>query len=349
MSENLPQKQNEEVDLFQLFNLIGKSFERFFKFIGSIFKLIFKVSVYSLKPIVENFKIILISLMLAAVIGYGVERFATPVYSSNMLVKPYFESKYNLVKNINYYNSLIVSRDLEQLSRVFEIDTSEAGELLEFSIEVGPEDPNQVLQQYDQYIKSIDSTLAEEVSYNEFIENREILRSDVFSIGAKSTNQTIFQKLSKGFEKIFENEYSMKMKKIQDSVIKIEKISLENQLVKVDSLQNMYIGILQEEVKENKLSVGIDGMLPLKQDRVPTKEFELFQKEVEIRNSIKNLDKQLIEESTYYDILAGFAQIGSKEISIWKRYSVVFPAAVLIVMIMSFIFYKAFSFIKDYE
>ncbi len=349
MSEKSPQKENEEVDLIQLFNLIGKSFERFFKFIGNIFKLIFKVSVYSLKPIVENFKVISISIMIAAIIGYGLEKFSTPVFSSNMLVKPYFESKYNLVKNINYYNSLIVRRDLEQLSRIFEIDTTEASELLEFSIEVGPEDPNQVLQQYDQYIKSIDSTLAEEVSYTEFIENREILRSDVFSIQAKSSSQTIFQKLSKGFEKIFENEYSTKMKKIRDSVVDIEKRSLQEQLVRVDSLQSMYIGILKEEVKENRVSIGIDGMLPLKQDRVLTREYELFQQEVEIRNAIRSLNKELVEKNSYYDILAEFAEVGSEEVSIWKRYSLMLPLAVLIVMILSFIFYKAFSFIKDYE
>ena len=39
MSENLPKNsQNEEVDLGQLFNAIGRLFEKIFSFIGRIFK-----------------------------------------------------------------------------------------------------------------------------------------------------------------------------------------------------------------------------------------------------------------------------------------------------------------------
>ena len=40
MSKDLPQppqNQSDEVDLGQLFKLIGNAFDRFFKFIGSVF------------------------------------------------------------------------------------------------------------------------------------------------------------------------------------------------------------------------------------------------------------------------------------------------------------------------
>ena len=44
MSKELPQpQQSEEVDLGQLFKLIGNAFDRFFKFIASIFIGIYNV------------------------------------------------------------------------------------------------------------------------------------------------------------------------------------------------------------------------------------------------------------------------------------------------------------------
>ena len=47
MSNDLPKpQQSEEVDLGQLFKLIGNAFDRFFRFIGNIFKTLFLAFVW---------------------------------------------------------------------------------------------------------------------------------------------------------------------------------------------------------------------------------------------------------------------------------------------------------------
>ena len=48
---------NEEVDLGQLFNAIGRLFDKFFAFLGKLLKGLLEIVIYSLKPIVNNFNI----------------------------------------------------------------------------------------------------------------------------------------------------------------------------------------------------------------------------------------------------------------------------------------------------
>ena len=86
MSEKLPQQpQSEEVDLGQLFNAIGRLFEKLFAFIGSIFKGIFSAIIYALKPLVDNFKIVAVALVITAVLGYVFEKSKDPIYFSEMV------------------------------------------------------------------------------------------------------------------------------------------------------------------------------------------------------------------------------------------------------------------------
>src|SRR5690606_6582471 len=118
---NKPSNKNEEVDLIVLFNLIGKGFSRFFNFIGSIFKAIFSVFIYALKAIIVNIKIIVVVVLLAGILGFVLESYRKDLYSSQMVVRPYFDSKYQLITNINYYNALISGEDRETLSELFDI------------------------------------------------------------------------------------------------------------------------------------------------------------------------------------------------------------------------------------
>ena len=53
--ETLPQQpNNEEVDLGQLFDAIGKLFERLYNFIVSIFEFIFRIIILGSKAVIDN-------------------------------------------------------------------------------------------------------------------------------------------------------------------------------------------------------------------------------------------------------------------------------------------------------
>lgn len=353
MSDKLPTQphpnNNEEVDLGHLFNAIGRLFEKFFNFIGGFFKGLFKLLILVLKPLVENIKLIMIVVLIAAIVGFFLEKSKTPVYYSEMLVQPHFESKYKLSSNINYFNALIGARKIKELEKIFEIDSLQAKSLVGFELAIGPETPNSLLQQYDAYIKTIDSSLASEVSFDDFIENRNILSGSVFSIKAKSKRNDIFISLEEGFSKTFENPYSKKLKKIRDSTIQIKKDTYLKELQRLDSLQRIYLDIIKIESKNNSYTIGKQGMFPVQLERTTTKEYDLFQEEIRVRQLIRQLEEKLIEESVFYDIIAGFEEEGTVESNWLNRYTFTLPFASIFLMVVTFITLKAFTFIKDYE
>ncbi|WP_296315313.1 hypothetical protein [Winogradskyella sp. UBA3174] len=350
MSDKLPQdSQNEEVDLGQLFNAIGRLFEKLFSFVEKLFKGLFSFIIYALKPIVTYFKVIAIVLMVSAILGFIAEKYEKPVYSSSMLVKPYFGSKYQLANNVNYFNALIGSGNLKELSTVFEIDTIKAAEILGFEIEIGPETGNDLLKEYNDYIKTIDSTLTKDIPYEDYIENRDILSGTIFSIKAKSETNDIFISLEKGFDKTLKNKYSTKLKGIRDGSIDIRTKSLKNELRKIDSLQNIYLEVLKNESEKDKVSIGLEGMFPLTKEKTLTREYDLFKEQMAISDSLKVLEQELIKYNDYYDILSGFEEVGTIEKNIWDKYSLIFPFVTMLIILFIYLIYNAFKYVKNYE
>ncbi len=108
---NLPQKNSDEIDLIQLFGFFEQKIKGFFKGIFSIFRGVFSVVIYSLKSLQKNIKILGPLLIIALGIGVFLDKKEAPKYSSEMLVQPYFDAKYQLYANIEYYNSLLAEED----------------------------------------------------------------------------------------------------------------------------------------------------------------------------------------------------------------------------------------------
>jgi len=358
MSDKLPVESNnkpiqatnnEEIDLGQLFNAIGRMFEKFFNFIANIFKGLFKLVILALKPFVENIKLISSVIVIAAIIGFFLEKSKAPVYYSEMLVQPHFESKYKLSNNINYFNNLISTQKINQLSKIFEIDSAQAVSLINFELTAGLQTENTILLEYNNYIKTIDTSLTSVVSFDDYVKNRDLLSGGIFTVKARSTDNNIFPRLEKGFAKTFENPYSKKLKKIRDSTIQIRKESYNKELERLDTLQRIYLELKKSEAESGAFKLGSGSAFPMQLERTETKEYNLFQEEIKVRRAIRALDQELIEDSVFYDIIAGFEEEGSLDTGLLKSRMVFLPLAALGLMIISFLFYNIFIFIKNYE
>ena len=352
MNENLPQqqKQSEEVDLGQLFKLIGSAFDRLFNFISSIFKSIFSVLIFLLKAILRNFKIISISMFVAAVAGFALQKAKATVYESEMLVKPYFDSKYQLITNINYYNALIADKDFQQLGRLFDIDEVNAEQLLEFEIEPGPETENDRILEYEQFIKQVDSVRAQDIYFEEFIENRSIYSGTLYQIKVKSFKKDIFRSLEQGLNSTFTNTYSIKKMQKRDSLIAIDRLRIVNSLKEVDSLQEVYIEVLKNESNSNATgTVTLKDGMSLVQERVKTREYELLERELKLREELTILDSQKVEEDVYFDTLSSFQDLGAVSYSLWTNYKLIFPIIMFLILAMTYFIRKLITFVMNYN
>lgn len=142
----------EEIDLSQLFSLIGNGISRFINFFANIFRAFFYAIVKFLLFLRANLVKIIIGTVIGTVIGgiyqYGIK---VPVYESSMTLQPNFGSDIQLYKNIDYYESLILQKDFKRLASSLKIDEEEAEKIT--SIEVVPySNENQSLLSYKNFI-----------------------------------------------------------------------------------------------------------------------------------------------------------------------------------------------------
>ena len=111
----------------------------------------------------------------------------------------------------------------------------------------------------------------------------------------------------------------------------------------------MYIEIKTSEANNGKLQLSTGSLLPLSQEKVETKEFELFQEEVKIRQALKNLEEIKIEEQDYYDIIASFDEIGKKDSRALSKLIFLLPLIIFSIMVIAYALMNIFKFIKNYE
>ena len=352
MSNNpQPQNTNDEVDLGQLFKLIGDVFNRFLRFIASIFKAIFSVIIYSLKAVVLNFKIIAIALILAVLIGFGLQKAKPDTYDSTMLVKTYYDSKYQLVDNINYYDALVGEGDFKTLSEIFNVQEEVIKNIKSVEIEIGPETENERLKDYNNFLKSLDTvSRLKAISYDDYIENRGDYYGDFFAITITSTQKDIFPKLNYGLENSFTNLYSLQKKQKSDSLIQIEKKNIFDQLNQVDSLQQVYIKVLADEsqLKKSEISLG-EGGFSLSSDKTNTKEYELLNKEIELRDKLRRLEERKVNEDVFFEIISSFQKVGKKTSKWYTNFLLIFPAITFIVLCIVYLLSKLVKYVVKYE
>ncbi|MGB3606461.1 MAG: hypothetical protein WA775_09555 [Psychroserpens sp.] len=350
MSENSSKNDTpEEVDLGQLFNAVGKMFERFFRFIGSIFIAIFSVFVFALKAVIVHVKIIASVLLIAFLIGFAYEKTKDPVYFGRMLVEPYFQSQYQLSNNIDYYNSLIGNESHEILASVFDISTEDAEKLINFNLETGPETENDLLREYDKYVSSIDTTTASQINFKDYKQNRKLFDSKIFAVEVKSRKQDIFRDLNQGFYESFKNDYSIILKNRRDSTIALKRRTFKRSVKQLDSMKLVYLKIKEEEAKNGSGKLGVQGMIPITQEKSDTKEYELLQTELRLRDSIRFIEQEVIDKNMYYDVVSKFPEIGKKHKTFFSKYSLLFPTIAFIILCVIFIGLKSITYIQNYE
>jgi hypothetical protein len=354
MSKELPSNNNtsEEVDLIVFFNLIGSVFTRFFNFIGSILKSIFSVIIYTIKAFISNWKIIVGVIVISYAIGYFMEEKKPKVFNSDMLVRPYFDSKYQLVTNINYFNALIDNDDYKTLGAIFNendsLQMTGLDQVKSFKIEPGPETENDKILQYQNFLRALDSTTVNDVTFDDYIDNRSIYSGDLFLISVESYKKDIFKDLEYGINSAFTNDFSERKKKKENKLYELEKENIIENLKEVDSLQRIYINVLQEETKSQNKDVQIAGF-PLQQKKSGTKEYELLEKEIKLREQLRALEEKAISKDVFVDVISSFQNVGNRKTGWGEKYSLLFPILSFILLCLIFIAKKTISYARDYE
>lgn len=346
MNKGLPQ-QSEEVDLGQLFKLIGNTFDRFFKFIGRIFNKLFLAFVWFVFFIKKH----VLKLIIAGVIGFSfgaiIEKASGPIYKSYITVKQNYDTGEDLYNSISYYNDLVKQNDTVTLGFVLGISGNEAGSILAFEIESVITE-NEKIKEFDKYIKTLDTTIAKTVKYKSYIENSKDFNHQYQQIDIKSKERnnfsTVFDKLIEG---ISSNEYFRREQEKDLLELSNEELTLKTALLKSDSLQNTYKRVLEKSLK-NKKSSEIGIIFEGANDKDQTKEFDLYINDIELRRELVEISRLKSDKKHIIEIISSKQDSGAiddeKEVLGLLINSKVFYAIVLI--ILTFLTLLGLSFIK---
>lgn len=343
------QNNNEDIDLLVLFNYIGEKFNKLFSLIGRIFKWIYSIFIYGAKAVILNIKLISIVVIVAAAIGYWMEESKPKLYDSGMLVRTHFGSKYQLATNLNYYNALLGSEDYETLAEIFEIHPDTIAKVSNFEMMIGPETENERIKEYDAFVRSIDSVRAQEISFADYVENRDIYSGNLFVIRVESFKRDIFQSLEAGINKSFDNVYSIIELKKRDSIIELKKQNILTSIKQMDSLRDVYLRVLENESNgpPTNLDVGDGGVFVAQ--KTATKEFELNEKKLQLYNELRSLEEAKVDQDVFFEVISSFQVVGS-EVSHWyERYLLLLPVLSFLGLTMLYLLKKFTVYVKNYE
>ena len=348
MSNNLD-KNSEEIDLLQLFGFFESKLKGLFRLVFKGFKSIFDIVIAFLQVLQLHFIKVSVVVIIAFGIGLAYDMNKPKVYASKMIVKPLFESKYQLVTNIKYYDELVKNKEFEKLSSIFNLSKKETESLCGFDIKDGPESEKAKTKLYNEFMKSLDSAAAATVNYDKFVENITIYDASLYEIEVKSSINDVFGNLSKGFKKTFKsNDYSEENKRKKDTLFKLQKESIEKSLADIDALKEVYIKELSKD-KNQKVELFGNAALKFSEEQQKTKEFEMLQLQISEQKKLTTLQEDAIKENQLFEVVSDFQLIGSVNGGIFNKMKFLLPGLGFLLMMMLIFGVKLNKFIANYN
>ncbi|MDH7446357.1 hypothetical protein [Aquimarina sp. 2201CG14-23] len=338
----------EEVDLGQLFRLIGNGFNKLFHFIISIFNKLFHFIVLFLQFIRKHFLKFAIAAFLGIAIGWYLDKELKPIYSSAMIIQPNFDSVLQIYNNVEFYNELVDQKDYTSLSEVFRISIEEARTIKQLSIEPFS-DQTQKIKEFNEFINEIDTTSLRlsDYNYEDFVKNYDERNSKFHRVIMISTNSEISKKcenvIIESLEKI---DHFRLMKQVNDVNLVLSDSIIKKQMTSIDSLQEFYkkIKILELNKPSSTTSISLG-----ENESNSIFEVELFDRIEQLKNSKISLNNKKASTKNIINIISGFPNKATSVNNIVKKNVFMLP---IIFMAITFAFLVTVllnKFLKNYN
>ncbi len=322
MSKELqkPEQSSEEVDLGQLFKLIGNAFDRFFKFIASIFQGLFKVVLMLLIHFYKRFIWYVGAVILGVVVGYILDKKADTLYGANMFIETNFNSTRQVYENMKEFHQLAhEDRDTLELARRLGITPSEASKLKVFYIEPDV-DENKLSEMYSMYYNRLDSITQLEMTYDKFKHSLNSFSFHVHKIGVASLDKSLYKKIEKNLVKeLSNNPYLKELLEVSNENLDKKDVTLMDQVAKTDSLLKEYLKIrIHESQKESKLGSGTNlYMGDAESTSLIVDESKILDKRLDLETERLKINRVRVEQQNIVNVLAGFPVTGY-DITTWR-------------------------------
>jgi hypothetical protein len=298
---------SDEIDLGQLFQMIGKGFNKFFQFLGNIFKGIFNSFILLLLFIQKHILKFIILAVVGLAVGIYLDITLPTKYTSSMVVEPNFNSVQQLYNNINYYDELAEAKDSIGLAEALGISVKDASFIKDFEID-SYSDENQKILLFDKFVRSLDSTTKKAINMGKYLDNFNSFDARFHNISVISYDKTIAKKIESSIiAYISRNEYFQLQQSISNENISIQDSMFRKQLMEVDSLQQLYKRVMVKEAEKPMQGTNINlGEGEGNQNR----ELALINQVDFLRENFVSLNIERANKSSIINIISAFPRRG---------------------------------------
>jgi hypothetical protein len=351
MSENSSEKQvSEEVDLGQLFKLIGNGFKNFFNFIGSILKGIYNLLLLIMLHFHKRILWYAIAIVIGLVAGYFLDKDKEPTYSAQMFIETNYRSSRQVYEVITDLNQLAeVDKDSIELSKRLGLTINEASNLKGFYIE--PDiDKNNLMKQFVDYKNELDSISRLEATFKDFEDGLPKYSFVIHKINAISTDKIIFKKLKETLlAEINSNKYLTAIKKVTLDNLEKRKEEIDNEVEVLNALKEEYLKIrIIESKKEASIGSGTNLYLGnAEKNELIKDETSLVKRIYELENEKQALDVSKVQNQNIVNIISDFPTSGYITEEWYNKMKFILPIASFGITILIFMFLGLDKFLKQ--
>jgi len=340
---------SEEIDLGQLFKVIGDLFNNFFKFVKSFFKGIFHVFILFLKFINTHFLKFVIAGILGLVLGWYLDYLADPEYKSSMIVEPNFNSAQQLYNNIIFYNELAIEREYNNLASALKISNEEAQSILGVSIGAFT-DANQKLKQFSDFVLTLDSTSRANLSYSDYLENFNNIDARFHRISIVSLDPQVPKKCQNAIVRsIANNQYFQLRKSTNDINLKINDSIIRKQLSEVDSLKSFYQKLKLLDVQRNKESSGTSISLSSENRQLDQSEITLLREGKSLGKEILSLNNKKANTKDIINVISDFPNRAGLINSLIRQKKITLPLVFIVLTFLVLILLLLSKYLRNYN
>lgn len=340
---------SEEIDLGQLFKLIGSAFNKLFLFIAKVFKGIFHLIILFLLFIQKHFLKFVIAGAVGLGIGWILDATAKPIYQSSMIVEPNFNSAQQLYNNIEFYNELAEEEDFNNLAAALKISNQEAGSIKEVSIESFSDD-NQKLKQFSDFVGTLDSVSRANLSYKDYLENFNNINAKFHKVTIKALDPKVAKKSQNAIVRsISNNDYFRLQKNTNDLNLKLDDSIIHKQLEEVDSLKAFYQKLKLLDIQKEQTTTSTSINLSSENNELDKSEITLLKEAKALGKEILDINRRKANSKEIVNVISNFPDRAALLNDLLTQKKVLFPIAFLGLTFLTLIVLALNGYLKHYK
>ncbi|GAA0714265.1 hypothetical protein GCM10009430_07200 [Aquimarina litoralis] len=340
---------SEEIDLGQLFKLIGSALNKLFLFIGKVFKGIFRGIILFLLFIRVHFLKFVLAGAVGLAVGWVVDFMSKPVYQSSMIVEPNFNSAQQLYNNIEFYNELAIEGDFNNLAAALKISNQEASSIREVSIESFTDD-NQKLKQFSDFVGTLDSISRVNLSYKEYLENFNNINAKFHKVIIKSLDPKVAKKSQNAIVRsISNNEYYKLQKSTYDLNLKLDDSIIRKQLEEVDSLKSFYQKLKLLDIQKEQASSNTSINLTSENNDLDRSEITLLKESKTLSKEILAINSRKANTKEIINVISNFPDRAVLLNDLLTQKKVLLPILFIGLMFLVLVVLRLNKYLKNYN